>query len=85
MPGRTEKDLVPWCGAAMRVRSRIGWVVVRTEICLNFDYPTRHDAAGNAMDKQLSEKPWRNLLRRIFKEAARQQLARKCRLLAAYL
>ena len=54
MPCRAKEDLIARSGAPVGMRSRVGRVVVRAEIGLDFDNPTGEDQAAGTVDKKLA-------------------------------
>ena len=63
----------------MRVGCRIGRVVVRAHVGLDFDDSARDESSGGSMDQQFSEQARSNLVRRGLKKGARQQSAGQAR------
>ena len=82
MAGGAEENLVARGRPAMGVRRRIGRIVVRTEICFDFDDSAgkRGPAAGRQGNQQLAEQARGNQLRRVLEERTRQQTAGLARL-----
>jgi hypothetical protein len=63
----------------MRVGSRVGLLVVRTEVGLKLDDAPGDDAGRGAMDEQLTEEPGSDTLGGILKEAAGHEAAGEAR------
>jgi hypothetical protein len=44
VPCGTKENRVPWRGPPMAVRSRIGWIIVRSQVSLNLHNPPRQNS-----------------------------------------
>ena len=72
----TEENGIPLRAAAMRVRRRVRRVIVRTQVGFHFDdSPYQELPPSCPSDENLAEEKRRDLLRRSFKKAAREQAA----------
>ena len=85
MAGGAEENLVPRCRSAVGVGCWIGRVVMRPKVGLGFDNPASQDMTGESVDEQLPEQARSDELRRMLKEAPRQQLPGQGRLSVSYL
>jgi hypothetical protein len=59
----------------MRVRGRIGRVVVRSQVSFDFNDPSCQYAVVRPMRENLAQQAWGDVLRGRFKEGAGQQSA----------
>ena len=72
---RAEQHLIAGGGAAMRVRGRIGRVVVRAKIGFDLSNPANYRARVGPADKQLPEQPRGDVLGLKFEEKALHKIA----------
>jgi len=75
MPRRSEEHLVPWRGAAIRVRRGIGGSLVRSQVGFDFDDASGYPSGSGAASEHFAEQPTGYALWRRFKEGALQQLS----------
>ncbi len=77
MPRGSKQHLISRRRSTKRMRRRIGRLLVRSQIGLNFDDPPSQPSRTSAPREYLPQQPPRHALRRRLKEAALQQPSRQ--------